>query len=132
MTRPRAFLFMCDQATESECLRRHLVGSPQDCALWAMSIQQGDDIYLFNYQTRLVRGPYSAVSNADCHEPSAWRGKFPVQVRIAANEVTKIADARKGSTPAVLSRRRPAHVLDASAPDVFSWIQSAGAAIESV
>jgi hypothetical protein len=129
MARQQAFIFLCDQETEPECLGRYLVGSPQESAVWALSIQQGDDIYLFNYNTRVIRGPYSAVSNADCYERSAWRGKFPVQVKIAANTLTRIADGRGAGTPAVLSRRRPAHVLGAAAQEVFSWIQTAGAAI---
>jgi len=122
----RAFLFLCDQATESECLTRRLMGTPQAGALWAMSVQPGDHIYLFNFNTRVVRGPYSAVSGADCHEPSAWRGKFPIQVKVAATNLTKMADAHLPGAPRVLSRSRPAHVLGAAAPEVFSWIQQFG------
>ena len=57
----RAFLFLCDQATESECLAKRLMGTPQSNALWALSVQPGDHVYLFNFNTRVIRGPYAAV-----------------------------------------------------------------------
>lgn len=125
----RAFLFLCDQETEAECLARQLVGSPQDGALWAMSVRPGDHIYLFNYNTRIVRGPYTAGSAADSHDPAAWRGKFPIQVKIVSNGFTRTADGRSPGAPAILRRRRPAHVLGAAAPALFSWIQEAGSPV---
>jgi hypothetical protein len=130
MAEGRAFLFLCDQATESECLTRQLMGTPQANALWAMTIQPGDHIYLFNFNTRFIRGPYTAVSSADCHEPSAWRGKFPVQVRIATTSLTRVADGHSPGAPGVLSRRRPVQVLGAASAELFSWIQVAGNPIE--
>src|ERR1035437_8394203 len=126
-----AFLFLCDLATESECLARHSMGTPQVNALWALNNQPGDYIYLFNYNTRVIRGPYTAASGADCHEPSAWRGKFPIQVKVAATSLTKTADGHSPGAPGVLSRRRPSHVLGARAPEVFSWIQESGKPIEN-
>ncbi len=123
---PRAFLFLCDQSTEAECLRRQLVGSPQDSALWAMSVQPGDHIYLFNYNTRIIRGPYTVGSGADCHDPAAWQGKFPIQVKVVPNDFTRIADAKSPDAPGILQRRRPAHVLGTAAAELFSWIQESG------
>lgn len=124
-----AYLFLCDLTTERECLERRLVGTPQANALWALNIHSGDYIYLFNYNTRIVRGPYTAVSGADCHEASAWRGKFPVQVRVSSNDLTRMADARAPGAPRVLSRSRPAHVLAAAGAEVFSWMQKVGTLI---
>jgi hypothetical protein len=131
MGEKRAFLFLCDQTTELECLTRELVGSPQANALWAMSIQPGDYIYLFNFNSRFIRGPYAAISTADCYEPSAWRGKFPIQVKVATTSLTKLADSHSRGAPGVLSRRRPDHVLQgAVASELFSWIQESGKMIE--
>jgi len=130
MGETRAFLFLCDQTTESECLTRHLMGTPQANGLWALDVQPGDYIYLFNYNTRFIRGPYTAVSSADCHEPSAWRGKFPMQVRVVSTSLTKMADGHSPGAPAALSRRRPLHVLGATATELFSWIQASGKPIE--
>ena len=126
MTEERAFLFLCDETTEQECLSKHLVGAPQAGAIWAVAIQPGDYIYLFNFNTRFIRGPYTAVSWADCHDPSAWRGMFPIQVRIASNDFTSVADCHSPPTPAVLTRRRPRHVLGTAAVGLFSWIQERG------
>jgi hypothetical protein len=126
MAELRAFLFLCDQETESECLTKQLMGTPQAGALWAMDIQPGDHIYLFNYNTRFIRGPYTAVSGADCHEPLAWRGKFPIQVRVAATSLTRMADSNSPGVPGVLSRRRPSHDLGSAAVELFSWIQVSG------
>jgi hypothetical protein len=44
----------CDLTTEVECLDRHLVGTPQANALWALSIHPGDYIYLFGASGYLV------------------------------------------------------------------------------
>ena len=95
-----------------------------------MTIQPGDFIYLFNFNTRVIRGPYNAVTSADCHEPSAWRGKFPIQVRVATSSLTRIADGHSPGVPGVLSRRRPLHVLGTAAAELLSWIQQSGRPIE--
>jgi hypothetical protein len=129
MAEERAFLFLCDQTTESECLTKQLMGTPQANAVWAMTVQPGDYIYLFNFNTRVIRGPYTAASSADCHEPSAWRGKFPIQIRVATNSLTRMADSHSPGAPGVLSRRRPSHVLGAAAAELFSWIQAYGESI---
>jgi hypothetical protein len=34
MAETSAFLFLCDLTTESECLGKRLMGSPQESALW--------------------------------------------------------------------------------------------------
>lgn len=130
MAEERAFLFLCDLATESECLTKRLMGTPQANALWAMNVQPGDYIYLFNFNTRVIRGPYSAASGADCHEPSAWHGKFPIQIKVAASSLTRMADCHSPGAPRVLSRSRPPHVLGAAAPELFSWIQECGKPID--
>jgi hypothetical protein len=126
VTENRAFLFLCDQATEPECLAKQLMGTPQASALWAMEIRRGDHIYLFNFNTRVIRGPYTALSIADCHDPSAWRGQFPIQVKVAKTNLTRMAFSHLPGAPRILSRSRPAHVLHAAAVELFSWIQKAG------
>lgn len=123
-------MFLCDQTTESECLQKQIVGTTQQNAVWCLNIQAGDDIYLFNFNTGVVRGPYKAISIADCHEPTAWRGKFPVQVRIATTPMTRQADNRASSTPAILRKRRPSGALDTAASELFVWIQKIGIKVE--
>src|ERR1017187_1197470 len=106
-----AFLFFCDQGTEAECLVTQLVGSPQTNALWAVEIRFGDRIYLLNLNTRIIRGPYSAISSADCHNPVAWGGRFPIQVKVAKTDQTRVGDAQSKGAPPFLLRRLPSHLV---------------------
>jgi len=122
-----AFLFLCDEATEAECITRQLMGTSHANALWAMSVQKGNYIYLLNFNTRVIRGPYTAVSTADCYEPSAWGGRFPVQVKVAKTTLTKRAEGHLPGAPGVLSKSRPPHaLLGAASVELFSWIQAVG------
>jgi hypothetical protein len=119
-------MFLCNQETENECLRKQMVGTTAINYSWCMNIQAGDDIYLFNFNTGVVRGPYTATSTADCHDPAAWQGKFPVQVRIAATPVTRQADNRDVNAPAILRKRRPSGALDTVASELFTWLRNVG------
>jgi hypothetical protein len=130
MSKKSCFIFLCDQATESECLTKNLMGVTQANALWAMSIKPGDNLYLFNFNTRIIRGPYAAISTADCYDTSAWQGKFPVQVRVTRTALTKMADSRSTSAPDILTKRLPPHVLGTAADELFSWIQASGKSVE--
>ena len=60
-------------------MRKNLVGTTQANAIWALAVREEDNIYLFNFKTGVIRGPYKAISTTDCHDPSAWSGKFPIQ-----------------------------------------------------
>jgi len=122
-------MFLCDQTTENECLQKQIVGTTQLNYIWCANIQAGDDIYLFNFNTGVVRGPYTAISIADCHEPTAWRGKFPVQVRIVTTPMTRQADNRASNAPAILRKRRPSGAID-TASELFAWIQKAGIKVD--
>jgi Development and cell death domain len=122
-------MFLCDQTTEPECLQKHLVGTTQLNALWCMDIQAGDDIYLFNFNTGVVRGPYVAISGVDCHDPTAWSGKFPIQVRISETLVTRQADNRGANTPPILKKRRPSGALGQMGSDVFAWLHKIGTSV---
>ncbi len=127
---PNAFMFLCDQKTEAECLQKQIVGTTQDNAIWCLNIQIGDEIYLFNFNTGIVRGPYLAVSGVDCHEPTAWGGRFPVQVKICKIATTRQAHTRSANTPQILKKRRPSGALKEQAIDVFSWLQEVGCDVD--
>src|SRR5712671_2608829 len=109
--RMNAYMFLCDEGTESECLQRQLVGTTQENALPAMAINQGDDIYLFNFNTGTVYGPFLATTKADCHDVGAWSGKFPVQVRTERTTFTRRSDIRNPRAPAFLRKKRLAFGL---------------------
>ena len=123
----RTYLFVCDHETETECLAKKLVGSPQANAIWALQIKENDYIYLINVNTRVARGPYLALTAADCHDSTAWHGRFPVQVKIATTALTKNASAHSAGAPHFLLQRRLRHSLkEYEASELFSWIQQCG------
>lgn len=130
MQEKKSYLFLCDQSTESECLQKLLVGTTQTNSLWAVTVTAGDEIYLFNYQTGVIRGPYAASSGADCHDPTAWGGKFPVQIRISRTPETRQSDNHRKDAPSFLRKRRPHHDLASNASELFSWIQQHGTPVE--
>src|SRR5580700_10844016 len=115
-----SFMFLCDQTTEAECLQKQIVGTTQLNALWCMDVKAGDDIYLFNFKTGVVRGPYVAISGTNCHEPTAWGGKFPIQVRISQTPMTKQADARAVNAPPILRKKRPSGALGKMGSGLFA------------
>lgn len=124
MPSKNAFMFLCDQETESECLANLMVGTTQLNAIWAAAIKSGDDIYLFNFKSGVVRGPYSAASGVDCFDRSAWRGRFPIQVRISPTDYTRQADSRTANAPSVLMKKRPSGDLGTAAQELFLWLQT--------
>jgi hypothetical protein len=126
MAEKNAFMFLCDVSTEVECLAKHLVGTTQSNALWAMRVKAGDDIYLFNFQTGQILGPYLANSGADCHDAAAWGGNFPIQVRISKTDLTKRANNRAPGAPALLRKSRPYGDIG-TGEDLRLWLQACGA-----
>jgi hypothetical protein len=123
------FMFVCDQTTEAECLEKQLVGTTQANAIWCMSVKEGDDIYLLNFNTGVVRGPYAAVSRADCHDPGAWGGKFPIQVEVCKTAATRRADNHDPSAPVATRKRHPSGPLDAAADTLYKWLLTTGTPI---
>lgn len=125
MPKKTSFSFLCDHETELECLEKQMVGTTQENAIWAMSIKEGDDIYLFNFNTGLVRGPYSARSSADCYDRTAWGGRFPVQVRIYKTNQTRQAYVRTADPPSFLKKKRPTGAVDNDVA-LLSWLTHYG------
>lgn len=76
-------MFVCSNATQPECLRRMLLGSPESAWATMSSIRNGGIVFLLNFQTRQMQGPYLADGAAEFNAvPEAWGGKFPSQARI--------------------------------------------------
>jgi hypothetical protein len=94
MPSKNAFMFLCDEETESECLGKQMVGTTQLNAIWAATIKAEDDIYLFNFKTGVVRGPYLESSGADWFDRSTWGGRFHIQIRISATDYTRQSNSR--------------------------------------
>ena len=107
----KAFVFVCDKETEQACLDRKLVGTTLANGLWTSEIQLGDEIFLYNFQTGTIFGPFVAQTRVDQHDASAWGGRFPLQVRISASGVMKKVEGFGNLLPRD-RKNRPVPVLD--------------------
>jgi development and cell death domain-containing protein len=110
----KLYFFLCDHVTEVECLARQLVGTTEANIEWTLQIVPGDTIFMYNFQTGDMLGPFTATSGADCHEQKAWRGKFPVQVRFNKTLASRKINLRTQRGGEFLTSRgvRPPHVLE--------------------
>lgn len=125
----KAYFFLCDHVTEVECLSRELVGTTEANIEWALTISPGEYIFLYNFQTGDIWGPFQAASRVDCYEPAAWRGKFPAQVRVAKCDSSRKANLIVAKRSEFLTARgaRPPHVLEGMLLDsLLAWIAEIG------
>lgn len=83
-----SFIFLCDLATEQECLDRRLFGTNPGEAhtLHYSKVAPGDRLFLYNLEVGTLRGPFSATTSCQANiEPTAWKKtkrRFPWQVRV--------------------------------------------------
>ena len=87
---PTAFVFLCNANTEQECLDRSLFGTPDGKIhkLYLSRVAVGDQLFLYNYDTGTLRGPFTAKT-ACCSnlEPDAFKkmkNRASWQVRVDA------------------------------------------------
>ncbi|KAF3440950.1 hypothetical protein FNV43_RR19236 [Rhamnella rubrinervis] len=84
------YIFVCNNETMREDLRRQLFGLPQKYKDSVRAITPGLPLFLYNYTAHQLHGVYQAVSFGGSNiDPTAWedrkcRGesRFPAQVRI--------------------------------------------------
>ena len=57
-----AYVFLCNGNTEKECLDRSLFGTPEGTVhkLYLSRVAVGDQLFLYNYDTGVLRGPFTA------------------------------------------------------------------------
>ena len=125
----KLYFFLCDPATEAECLTRQLLGTTSSNVEWALKIVPGNELFLYNFQTGDIWGPFEAVSTADCYEKCAWGGRFPVQIRVAKTPATRKGNLITANRREFLTSRgsRPPHVLnDPLASGLLSWMSQQG------
>ena len=87
------YIFVCNTNTEEECLKRLLFGT-NTLQVYERSfnkIKIGDFIFLYNYDTGTLKGPFRATTQCGKNiEPDAWKDHktrgFPFQVRVAIVE----------------------------------------------
>jgi len=107
-----AYVFLCDAATEEECLRRRLAGTTQQNALWVLKIQLRDTLFIYNFQSGTLHGPLIVNASPDCHEPDAWGGRFPVQVSFEMAEDCRSVRAAEFASPATMKILRRGGLLN--------------------
>ncbi|GJP53015.1 hypothetical protein CLOM_g12162 [Closterium sp. NIES-68] len=84
------YIFVCNNDTMQEDLKRQLFGLPQRYRDSVRSIQPGLPLFLYNYTTHQLHGVFEAASFGGSNiDPTAWEDKkvkgesrFPAQVRI--------------------------------------------------
>jgi len=91
----RTFIFLCDMTTEQECLDRMLFGTNagENLQHHYSKVAVGDRLFLYNFETGLMRGPFIATTACTHNlEPTAWkksRRSFPWQVRVDGSGASK-------------------------------------------
>lgn len=127
-----AFIFLCDLATEQECLERSLFGTNpgEQHQHHYRKIAGGETLFLYNFETGVLRGPYAAVTACKMNiEPSAWkktRRSFPWQVRVDGSGAASTplnADALRKIVPLYATKvglLPPAELTDAEAEAVLA------------
>lgn len=91
------YIFVCNNDTMQEDLKRQLFGLPQRYRDSVRSIQPGLPLFLYNYTTHQLHGIFEAASFGGSNiDPTAWEDKkckgesrFPAQVRIRVRKLCK-------------------------------------------
>lgn len=86
--------------------------------LWTSEIQPGDEIFLYNFQTGTIFGPFVAETRVDQHDASAWGGRFPLQVRVSASAATSKLEGFGNILPRD-RKNRPIPVLSKTVRDII-------------
>lgn len=91
------YIFVCNNDTMQEDLKRQLFGLPQRYRDSVRTIQPGLPLFLYNYTTHQLHGIFEAASFGGSNiDPTAWEDKkckgesrFPAQVRIRVRKLSK-------------------------------------------
>ncbi|WVZ70078.1 hypothetical protein U9M48_018776 [Paspalum notatum var. saurae] len=89
------YIFVCNNDTMDENLRRELFGLPSRYRDSVRAIRPGLPLFLYNYSTHQLHGIFEAASFGGTNiDPSAWEDKkcpgesrFPAQVRVATRKI---------------------------------------------
>ncbi|CAL1386552.1 unnamed protein product [Linum trigynum] len=89
------YIFVCNNDTMAENLRRQLFGLPPRYRDSVRAITPGLPLFLYNYSTHQLHGIFEAASFGGSNiDPSAWEDKkcagesrFPAQVRVVTRKI---------------------------------------------
>ncbi|CAL4909882.1 unnamed protein product [Urochloa decumbens] len=89
------YIFVCNNDTMEENLKRQLFGLPSRYRDSVRAIRPGLPLFLYNYSTHQLHGIFEAASFGGSNiDPTAWEDKkcpgesrFPAQVRVATRKI---------------------------------------------
>ena len=89
------YIFVCNNDTMEENLKRQLFGLPSRYRDSVRAIRPGLPLFLYNYSTHQLHGIFEAASFGGTNiDPAAWEDKkcpgesrFPAQVRVATRKI---------------------------------------------
>jgi hypothetical protein len=83
---------MCSGTTKSDCYRHRVLGLPRGRLEAVSRIQHGAALFLYEFDTKHLYGPYHADSDGGVDlVPGAFRGHFPAQVGSLAILAAKLS-----------------------------------------
>lgn len=88
--------FICTNKTEAECFQRALFGDTMKFWDEIKNVKRGDTLFLYNVQTDVLFGPFTAESDGKLNiEPDAWGGGFPAQVRVGWKAISVVRNVHE-------------------------------------
>eukprot|EP00850_Spirogloea_muscicola_P010664 SM000063S20054 [mRNA] locus=s63:528205:529765:+ [translate_table: standard] len=129
------YIFVCNNDTMQEDLKRQLFGLPQRYRDSVRAIMPGLPLFLYNYTTHQLHGVFEASSFGGSNiDPTAWEDKkargesrFPAQVRIRVRKVCKPL-AEEVFRPVLHHYDGPKFRLQLSVPEVLDLLDLFNAA----
>lgn len=123
------YIFVCNNDTMQEDLKRQLFGLPQRYRDSVRSIQPGLPLFLYNYTTHQLHGVFEAASFGGSNiDPSAWEDKknkgesrFPAQVRIRVRKICKPLE-EDAFRPVLFHYDGPKFRLQLSVPETLALL----------
>ncbi|KAL5717593.1 hypothetical protein ACHQM5_010575 [Ranunculus cassubicifolius] len=123
------YIFVCNNDTMEEDLKRLLFGLPPRYRDSVRAITPGLPLFLYNYTTHQLHGIFEAVSFGGSNiDPTAWEDKkckgesrFPAQVRIRVRKIYKALD-EDAFRPVLHHYDGPKFRLELSIPETLALL----------
>lgn len=123
------YIFVCNNDTMEENLKRQLFGLPPRYRDSVRQITPGLPLFLYNYSTHQLHGIYEAASFGGTNiDPTAWEDKknagesrFPAQVRVQTRQLCEPLD-EDAFRPILHHYDGPKFRLELSVPEALSLL----------
>ncbi|AQK92639.1 B2 protein [Zea mays] len=123
------YIFVCNNDTMEENLKRRLFGLPSRYRDSVRAIRPGLPLFLYNYSTHQLHGIFEAASFGGSNiDPAAWEDKkcpgesrFPAQVRVATRKICSPLE-EDAFRPILHHYDGPKFRLELSVPEALSLL----------